>query len=215
MLGLALLAGGALAMRFMKQPAPAPAPAVAAPTATRSLEYAIVVQKYRNGTPYEEPIRLAKEVIFERDYRIRLLVSSPDRGSLYMLNEAPPEVSAEPLFNILFPSPTSNGGSSELSPGVEVQMPEHGWLRFDAERGTETMWLVWSEQPIAALEALTRFVNPKDRGAVTDAPTARSVRDFLAANDLPVDAVRNDTTRSTTLRATGGLLVYKLQLEHQ
>ncbi len=216
-IAVALVGGVGLVARMMTRSAtPPPAPPVAAPAAAaRSLEYAIEVQKYRDGAPYQEPFRLAREVVFEKDYRIRLLVSSTDPGSLYVLNEAPPEVSAEPTFNILFPSPTTNGGRSEIAPGATVQLPERGWLRFDAERGTETLWLVWSERPIVELDALTSFVNPTDRGAVTDASKARAIRELLAADRPQTETSRNDATKTTVLRATGGLLVYKLLLEHQ
>ena len=214
--GLVLVLAAVFAVRFMSAPAPAP-PALptAVPAPTRSLAYGIVVQKYRNGAPYESPFRLAKEILFEKDYRIRILVSSGDSGSLYVLNEAPPEASAEPSFNILFPSPTTNGGRSELSPGIEVQLPESAWLRFDAERGTELLWLVWSEKPIPELEALTSYINPKDLGAITDPATARAVGKLLAERRPQIEVARDDADKTTTLRGAGPVLVYRLALEHQ
>ncbi len=214
--GLALVLAAVFAVRFMFAPAPAP-PALptAVPAPTRSLAYGIVVQKYRNGAPYESPFRLAKEILFEKDYRIRILVSSGDSGSLYVLNEAPPEASAERSFNILFPSPTTNGGRSELSPGIEVQLPESAWLRFDAERGTELLWLVWSEKPIPELEALTSYINPKDLGAITDPATARAVGKLLAERRPQIEVARDDADKTTTLRGAGPVLVYRLALEHQ
>ena len=178
---VALLVAAFAGVRFMFQPLQPPSEpraAAPAPAPTRSLAYALVVQKYRNGVPYEEAIRLSREILFERDYRIRVLVSSGERGFLYVLNEGPRPASAEPTFNILFPSPTTNGGRPELSPGVEVQLPERGWFRFDAERGTESLWLVWSEHSIAELDGLIAYANPKDLGAIGDPATARTVASF-------------------------------------
>ncbi|MDX6288734.1 MAG: eukaryotic-like serine/threonine-protein kinase, partial [Blastocatellia bacterium] len=63
-----------------------PVPAAAA---ERKLGYWMTVQKYRNGRPFEDPFRLAGEINFEKDYRVRLNVSSPQAGYLYILNEGP------------------------------------------------------------------------------------------------------------------------------
>ena len=50
----------------------------------RVLTYSITVQKYRDNKPFEPPFQLSKEMLFERDYQIRLNVSSPQSGFLHL-----------------------------------------------------------------------------------------------------------------------------------
>ncbi|HEX8118458.1 MAG TPA: serine/threonine-protein kinase, partial [Pyrinomonadaceae bacterium] len=88
------------------------APPVAAPE--RTLVYSILVQKYRGGRPFEAPFRLGGEINFEKDYRVRLNLSSPQDGHLYILNEGPAEPGGPSSYVILFPSPTANDGQSRL-----------------------------------------------------------------------------------------------------
>ena len=62
--------------RFRRATVVGPAPASVA-ASERKLSYWMTVQKYRNGRPFENPFRLAGEINFEKDYRVKLNVSSP------------------------------------------------------------------------------------------------------------------------------------------
>ena len=75
----------------------------------------MTVQKYGNGRPFKNPFRLASEINFEKDYRVKLNVTSPQSGHLYILNEGPPTGDGPSSFVVLFPSTTANGGSSYLA----------------------------------------------------------------------------------------------------
>src|ERR1039457_813121 len=84
---LGLIAAGGLGYYKRMGPiAPGRSPAnIAQPE--RRLRYYVTVQKYRDGKPFEKPFRLSGERVFEADYRIRLTLSGPDSGYLYVLNE--------------------------------------------------------------------------------------------------------------------------------
>jgi serine/threonine protein kinase len=190
-----------------------PPPPAAVPE--RSLVYSILVQKYRDGRPFEAPFRLGREINFERDYRVRLNLSSPQDGHLYILNEGPEEQGRPSAYVILFPSPTANGGQSRLGAGGQVQVPERSWLQFDAERGTEKLWLVWSAESVPALEALKRYANPRDRGLVGDAGLNDAARDFLLTHQNPRPAAsRDEDKKEVVLKASGAILAHLLRLEH-
>ncbi|HSK64504.1 MAG TPA: serine/threonine-protein kinase, partial [Pyrinomonadaceae bacterium] len=92
--------------------APASTPVVAAPE--RRLTYWITVQKFRDGE-HKEPYTVAGEINFEAQDQIRVNVRSPQKGYLYILNEGPRAGSTVPEFVFLFPTPTSNKGSSLLA----------------------------------------------------------------------------------------------------
>jgi serine/threonine protein kinase len=180
------------------------------PTAERALTYWITVQKFRNNRPYENPFKLPGEMIFERDYQIRLNVRSAQPGHLYILSEGPS--SAAPEFVFLFPSSTANQGSSLLGAAELVQIPQESWFKFDTQRGVETVWLVFAEEVVPELEALKEFASTRTGGLITDPAKNRDVQDFLTSHS----AARPDVNRGelTTLKAPGPLLVYALRLEH-
>jgi serine/threonine protein kinase len=190
-----------------------PAPPVAVPE--RSLTYSIMVQKYRNGRPFEAPFRLGGEINFEKDYRVRLNLGSPQDGHLYILNEGPAEPGRPGAYVILFPSSTSNGGESLLGAGRQVQVPERSWIQFDAERGTEKVWLVWTAESVPALEALKAYANSRDRGLVGDPDLNNAARDFLQAHQNPRPAAsRDDDKKEVVLTSNGAILTHLLRLEH-
>ena len=195
-------------------PAIAPAPvSVPAVVPERTLTYWITVQKFRNGDPYQDPFPLPGEMIFEEDYRIRVHIRAPQDGHLYIFNEGPPQGTALPEFVVVFPTSTANNGLSEVLAEQVVQIPEKSWLEFDAEQGTEKLWLVFSEQPLPALEAAKGYASERTRMLIPIPSVNRDVQKFLNDSSLPKPtSERGD--QQTTLKATGEVLVYPIKLEH-
>lgn len=181
----------------------------------RKLTYWILVQKYRNGRLFQDPFRLGEEINFEKDYRLRLNLNSPQDGHLYILNEGPTEANQPSSFVILFPSSTTNNGLSLVDAGRQIQIPERSWLQFDAEQGVERIWLVWSSDSIPTLEALKGFANPRDRGLIGDPDLNNAVRDFLQERLNPrPEMERDEGKKEVSIKASGDILVHLLKLEH-
>jgi hypothetical protein len=176
----------------------------------RTLAYWVTVQKFRDGKPYQEPFTLASEINFELDYHIRINVRSPQAGHLYILNEGP---SAEPEYVVLFPSSTANDGSAYLAEEQLVQIPEESWIRFDAEQGVEKVWFIFAAEAVPELEAVKRFVNPVDRGLVTEAASQKAVQEFLARHVTRVPQAEKQQ-KQTVVKASGKTLVHVIRLEH-
>ena len=191
----------------------APGPVAAS---ERKLSYWMTVQKYRNGRPFENPFRLAGEINFEKDYRVRLSVSSPQPGYLYILNEGPSGAEGAYSFVVLFPSSTANDGLSYLAANQRVEIPEQGWFTLDAEQGTEKLWLVFSANAVPDLEALKRFANKKDHGLINDAALRARVQEFLGAHSGARATIeKDDELKQTSLTVADGILVHPIKLEHQ
>jgi serine/threonine protein kinase len=200
--------------RFRRPSAVAPAP-VSIAAAERKLSYWMTVQKYRNGRPFENPFRLAGEINFEKDYRVRLNVSSRQAGYLYILNEGPSSADGASSFVVLFPSPTANDGLSYLAENQRVEIPQQSWIEFDAEQGTEKLWLIFSANAVPELEAVRQFVNRKDKGLITDASLNIHVQEFLQAHSGAKTTIeKNDELKQTSLRIPGADLVHAIKLEH-
>ena len=192
----------------------APAPTSIA-ASERKLSYWMTVQKYRNGQPFQDPFRLAGEINFEKDYRVRLNVSSSQAGYLYILNEGPASAGSTPSFVVLFPSSTANEGLSFLAENQRVEIPQQSWFQFDAEEGTEKLWLVFTANAVPELEAVKQFANLKDRGLIKDADLNADVQKFLSAHaGAKVTLEKDDQLKQTSLAIAGEVLVHPIKLEH-
>ena len=187
-------------------------PAAPAPVSERTLTYWITVQKFRDKKPFKEPFTIPREMIFEEDYQIRLSFSSPQAGHLYILNEGPVATSA-PEFNVVFPSSTANKGSSLIAAGQVTQIPESSWLKFDAQQGTEKLWLIFSEDVVPELESLKEFASRQTQGLITDPAANKVVQDFLNTHSGSKPTIEKGE-RLTTLKSPGKLLVHAIKLEH-
>src|SRR5688500_8069121 len=214
--GIMLIVAAAFGLRAWRQSLIG-VPSAVSPVATanlpeRQLDYWITVQKYREGKPFEEPFRLAREINFEKDYQVRLTLRSPQPGYLYILNQSPND---DNPFQILFPSPTANGGSALINEKREVQIPETSWFKFDAEQGTETLWVVWSLAAIPEFEAAKRFANAADGGVISDVEMTKSLRPFLnETSDDKLKIEKADAPALTKLRSPEKVIVHAIKLAH-
>lgn len=182
------------------------------PVPERTLNYWMTVQKFRDGKPFEKPFDSAGEINFEKDYQVRLNVSSPDGGYLYVLNESPV---TDNSLQILFPSSTANNGSALLAQHKPVLIPEQSWFKLDAEQGPETLWLVFSANSIPELEALKRFANKKDQGMISDNDSDRAAKKFLHDNSIPKPVPeKSDDLKLTSIRNSASVFVYPIKLAH-
>jgi hypothetical protein len=191
-------------------PSPA-APVVSSPQ--RALTYSLTVQSFADGR-YKEPFTLSGEMLFRNRDRIRLNINSPQSGHLYIVNEGPRDEHGEASYNILFPSPTANAGSAQLSAGQEVQIPRQSWFELDAKEGTEFVWLIWSAGAIAELESAKRFANPEDRGRIKDADLVRSIASIVNGQQQKASVERDDNKKESHVTGDGDTVVHLIKLEH-
>jgi serine/threonine protein kinase len=222
---LALLVVGGLSVLLLKRnstvgavPPTALQPGSVEPTSVpdRAFTYSVTVRQDPKHHPDSKPFQLPGEIIFSPGDLVRFTFSSRETGFLYIINESPTQKGAEPLFNILFPSPTSNGGSALIDSGKQIQIPERGeGFQLDAEEGVEKLWLVWSGNGLPELDALKRWANPQDRGEIKDSADVTKVRNLLASRSSPApDVKRDDESRQTTVSARSDIFVKLVKLEH-
>jgi serine/threonine protein kinase len=187
-------------------------PAASAPAASspRTLTYWITVRQFREGK-YKEPYTVAGEINFEAKDQIRLNVSSPQTGHLYVFSDGPRVGFAVPQFVILFPSQTANKGSSQLAADQRVQLPEKTWWQFDTQQGVERVWLIFADDIVTALEDAKGFATEETRGLITDTTVNKAIQTLLTNHAKP-EAEKGDTL--TTLKSTDKILVYPIRLEH-
>lgn len=179
----------------------------------RTLTYWITVQKFKNGKPFQTPFDLAGEINFEAGYRVRLNVSAPQSGHLYVLNEGPTKPGAVPEYIAVFPTSTTNNGSEVLPANQSVKIPYPSWLKFDEEQGVEKLWLVFSREPVAELEGIKSFASTQTAGLITDAELNKTIQTFLNSHSTgKVTAEKGETV--TTVKSPEKVLVHPVRLEH-
>jgi serine/threonine protein kinase len=179
--------------------------------AERSLNYWLTVQKMRSGKPYQEPFESSGQEIFENGWKFRFNAASQQTGYLYLLNEGP-DSRGGTSYNLLYPTPSANNGSAQLSASQQMQT---GWYLFDENQGTEKFWIVWSEQAVKELEAVKGVVNPQDKGTIKDKAQSDAIRDLLTKNNSTKPEIVKDTAKKqTNVKGKGVILVNLVELEH-
>ena len=217
------------ALLLSRRPAVNPAVGNSAPAASevdskattpmeRTISYWGELQSYRNGKALGGPTRLtggvAGETYFNRGDGIRLFVSNSDDGYLYMVNEEKRAGTAGSTYNILFPSPEGNNGSSEVKANQQVSTSE---LMFDEKVGTEKVWIVWSANQVRELEgAIRTWENSKDLGEIKDAPSLEFLRSlFERSRATKLQVAQDETNERMNVKGNGDILVYALKLKHR
>jgi serine/threonine protein kinase len=213
---VAVIAGlGYLAMTRRSPSVPAtlqkePAP-IASQAEVRTLTYSMTLR----DDPKRAPVQLLGEPIFSAGDSVRLAFRSPQGGHLYIFNESPQQAGAPRSMNVLFPSPTSNGGSAALAANQAVMIPERTELVFLPEAGVERLWIVWSRDDQPRLDAMKRYANDEDQGEIKAAADVETVDAFLRDHASPApDATIDEQLKTTMLSARSNVFVRLISLRH-
>ena len=177
----------------------------------RRISYSLVVQKVRDGKPYEEPFLSSGQEVFQSGDQFRLKLLNSEAGFFYVFNEGLGEDTSV-HFNILYPTPKRNEGSAETGAN---QMVETGENEFGNAPGTEKLWIIWTRQKEPELEAAktTAFTG---LGRIQDGGQEQHLRHFLQERLQNQVHINKDVdAKETTIAATGDVTVYLLYLEHR
>ncbi len=185
------------------------------PALAHELDYFITVQRYKDGQPYRDPFQLAREMLFEEDFRIALNITSPAAGHLYLLNDGPLPGGSSSI-NVLYPAADQ---TASVNAGATIRIPasNESWIRFDQASGTEKLYLVWSETASPQMEAWRSDAGNMQNGHVVfqDAAQLAAIRDFLQRALIPSTGIQRDEQNHVTrLHSSAALFAYMIQLEH-
>lgn len=184
---------------------------LAPPSNLRSLSYFLTVQKMRDKKPFQEPFQSSGQEIFENEYRFQMHFALPDDGYFYAFAEGL-NASGETVLTIQFPTPTINGGKSEVSAKRQYETYQS---EFDGKPGTEKFWIVWSrEKPgIAETARADAFEN---KGVVTDANVRAKLKFFLGnAAENQTNVSKETDKKITQIEFAGDAVAHLIQLEHR
>jgi hypothetical protein len=166
------------------------------------------------GMKCDEPFPLAADAtyIFENGYRAKLKVTTPTPGYFYVLNEPLDKPNGSPGYIILYPSPEERKNSNS----TQIEVPKDDWFQFDKKKGTEKLWVMWSERPVEQLDSVIKLVNAKDQGRVKDAAQNAAIDELLKRNTVPGSGIEKDeTNKQTNVKARSAYIVHAISLEHR
>ena len=178
----------------------------------RTLTYSLIVQKLRDGQPYQEPFQSNGEERFVTGDKFRLNVSSTESGYLYVFKEGPaPADSAR--FRIVYPTNATNNASASLGANQTVQTD---WFTFTGPPGAENFWIVWSTSPVIELETAKNVALKYPDGGVTGESLV-VVKDFLTKKEAEIQprTTRYKASQTATVRGVGDLVVALAQFNHR
>lgn len=220
-LGFTLIAATGLGVWWLssnnKQPAGTPlstsaaAPRAAAPApAPEALTYSMTVQKVFDGRPMGGQEEYSGAEMFGNGWKFKFNVTPAADGHLYLLNAAPqPDGSTE--WNVLFPTPKNNSGQSKIGGG---QKQTFGWYVFDDKPGQETLWVVWSRQPVPELETAVQSAT-QTALVIKEPRQVAAVAEFLRPWGDGAPAVTADEQQKrTVIRSGQATWAYLLKLRH-
>jgi hypothetical protein len=73
---------------------------------------------------------------------------------------------------------------------------------------------VWSRERQPELDALRRFVNPKDRGEVSDPVETGTLHEFMRTHSVPAPTIeKDDSGRETSVKGGGDVLASVIRME--
>jgi eukaryotic-like serine/threonine-protein kinase len=198
-------------------PSPSVAPSVAT-VVEPTLNFALIVQRYRNGKPYKKPFQLAGAEAFnlEAGDRVRFQINSPQTGYLYLINEGPQLVNELPDYNLLFPAARANGGTAQVQAHqlLQVPDPELVGLLLDTQTGTEKIWLIWSAQRLDELENIRPRLTTQGV-AIQNPADIRTVQQLLATHTTTKpEIIRDEASKQSQLKGRGPVLATLLSFEH-
>jgi serine/threonine protein kinase len=190
---------------------PKPQPPVTVPG--RELNFSLRVQQKGKS-----PLDFNGEIIFSPGDELRLNFNSRQEGYLYIVNESPQRKNGLPVYNFLFPDLQNvSAGAPSLKAGRPLYIPSEQppWLPIDAEKGTEILWLVWSDRSLNEFETARKWLNERDGGEIKDANEIKAIQQFIDKNYLEAKPkVEQEETQKSLKGGKDGLLVYQMKLAH-
>lgn len=183
-----------------------PSPAVA-PAAEHSFTYFLTPADRGRD---EEEERFTGNEQFRNGSKFRFVLMPEQPGALYLLNQGPGAGQAE-AWNVLFPTPKNNNGSSLVSAHERAEARIH----FDTNQGAEALLIIWATRPVPELETIFKDAAQTDFEIKNPAQVA-AIKGFLTRYKSPEPKAEVDTEKhQTTVRGKGEIFIRLLVLKHR
>jgi len=179
-----LAAIAAVGAKFLPDDPPGTAPRI-----ERHLHYTVLAQRYAGATPLGDASPVELPYAFAADERLRLELSTPEEGYLYVVHETAASLGGTPNYTLVFPGPGRPEQAAYLNSTRPIVVPKEGDLSFVAGEPPDRLWLVWSSAALCVFSVL-----PADGRLDTAQVTA--IHDLLGRRAIsPVQATFDKASR--------------------
>ena len=177
----------------------------------REFSYFLMVQKMRDGKPFEAPFQSSGRDIYESGYKFTMSFTADADGYMYLFNEGP-DNQGQTVYQLLFPTARTNNGTSRVS-GRQVITTFSS--SFTGGRGREVVWMIWTKEKREDLEAIASSVVGKTL-AVTD-ENLNSFLSFIGEQykTEKTESSKDSDNERTVVKARGDIVVHRLELQHR
>jgi class 3 adenylate cyclase len=181
---------------------------IGVPTSEAERVFTYFLTPSDKGKSVEEE-RFAGNEQFRSGSKFRLVLIPEQSGTLYLLNQGPGANGAE-AWNVLFPTPKNNDGSSQIAANQRIEAR----IRFDMYPGTENLAIIWSTTSIPKLEKIFQDAAKTDFEIKNPAQVA-TVKEFFENHGSPEPKAEVDADKhQTTVRGKGEIFIHKRVLKH-
>lgn len=177
----------------------------------RELAYFLNVQKMRDGKPFEEPFKSSGQEVFESGYKFKMNFEVDAAGFIYIFNEDKDDA-GNSFYNILYPTPRANRGLADVKSKEKI---ETSYNTFSGARGTEIVWMIWTEKRQDDLEE-ARQAAFDGNGTLRDVKIVQNLTDFIQKyKDTKLEVNKDSANQKTVVKGKGDAFAYRIELEHR
>jgi serine/threonine protein kinase len=177
----------------------------------RELSYYLMVQKIRDGKPFEAPFQSSGRDVYESGYKFTMSFEADADGYMYLFNEGP-DKQGQTVYQLLFPTARANDGTSRVSGGQVVTTFSNS---FTGGRGAEIVWMIWTKEKREDLEAIASSVVGKTLAVTGE--NMDSLLTFISEQykTEKTELSKDSDDQRTVIKARGDIVVHRLALQHR
>lgn len=177
------------------------------PASVKRLAVSFNIRKLQDGVLLA-PYTAARGETFSLGDKFTLVFEPSHAGHLIVFSGGPQKSGSE-SFNLLFPTPSVNGGSTAVAGGKSI---ETALNTVTGQPGKEILWIVWTSRPVSELEEV-RMLAFDTSGEVRDDSKSAWLKSFLLSN-LSRGSAKSETApdQKTLIKGSGDIIVHMSEL---
>ncbi|MFA5910244.1 MAG: serine/threonine-protein kinase [Vicinamibacterales bacterium] len=158
-------------------------------TPSAGLRYRLIQQ-----SPDGAEVDVDTATTFRSGDKLKLAFESNIDGYLYVASQG-----SSGNWTVLFPSPQINGGRNAIKRAEEYSVPPDGWFMFDANTGTEHLFVFLSREP---LNQLPGFGRPVTKAETLTASVVQDLQQSIRSRDLVFEKDKSSAGKPGIQQAT-------------
>ncbi len=190
---------------------PMPGASAGLPRSSQRLNWWLEVQSKKIF--WSKTARSVGDETFHSGNRFRLGVEQSQSNWFYLLDESPSP--SGQAFTLLYPNSGKPAAHAAETADPQPRNFYTDWYVFDRSPGTETLWMVSSEIPVAEIESLKLHLNNQEKGSIRDPREIEALQSFFRRREDDKIEMRTVDSPKHAEISYHGTLVKALNLVHR